>query len=255
VSRKPVATAPDNETDAIRAHSFETQRRLAEARNYNEWIFSLIRRYVTGNVLDVGCSTGNVTEHVVRDGRVRAVVGLDLSPEAVAFLSERFKGESRFRAVRGDVLTGDLSGLAEAPFDSVVCVNVLEHLEDDRGALRALARALKPGGHVALFCPALEILYGTMDRLDGHVRRYSRGRIERTLAESGFEPVMSRYVNVVGTFGWFVNGRVLRREVIPYKQMLAFDRVVPVLRRLERIAPPPFGQSVVAIGRKPVREA
>jgi SAM-dependent methyltransferase len=250
MSAPSVLAAPDNASDAVRAHSFETQRRLSEAHNYNAWLYEHLAPFVRGRVLDVGCSTGNITSLILRDSRVEQVVGLDLSPEAVALLRERFDREPRFRAVLGDVLTDDPRDLPEAPFDSVVCVNVLEHLEDDGGALRSIRAALKPGGHVALFCPALAVLYGSMDRLDGHFRRYSRRALEQALRAAGLEPVTTRYVNIVGTFGWFVNGRLLHRTVIPYRQMLAFDRLVPLLRRVEQAIEPPFGQSVVAIGRR-----
>src|SRR5205085_10274801 len=135
-------------------------------------------------------------------------------------------------------------GLPQGTFDTVVCSNVLEHIEDDVGALAALRALLAPGGRIVLVVPALRPLHGSIDKAIGHHRRYVREEIAAKLARAGLGVEHVRYFNVLGVAGWFLNARVLRRRSVPGFQARVNDRLVPLLR-LERWLRPPLGMSLL----------
>jgi SAM-dependent methyltransferase len=136
------------------------------------------------------------------------------------------------------------------PFDSIVCLNVLEHIRDDTAALRRFHDLLAPGGRLLLLVPAHQVLYGRADQELGHERRYSKRLLQRVLEQSGFAVEVARHVNPVGAAGWLVSGRLLRRTDIPSGALRAYDRAVPLLHALDRVELP-FGLSLWVVGRRP----
>ena len=134
--------------------------------------------------------------------------------------------------------------------DTIVCLNVLEHIEDDAGTLRDFARVLPSGGHLALLVPALPALYGSLDEALRHYRRYEKDALRRLVAEAGFAVEKVRYLNRPGVFGWWLNSRVFRRRVLPRQQLGAFRWLMPLLRA-EEDAEPSFGMSLLVLARKP----
>jgi SAM-dependent methyltransferase len=136
--------------------------------------------------------------------------------------------------------------------DSCVCLNVLEHIEDDAGALASMAAILRQGGSVVLMVPAFPSLYGPIDRNSGHFRRYTRRSLVSLAGKAGLKVRNIRFMNSVGMFGWWLNARVLRREKQSAGQIDFFDRwMVPVISRVEASIPPPFGQSILAVLTRP----
>jgi hypothetical protein len=137
-------------------------------------------------------------------------------------------------------------------YDSIVMMNVLEHIEDDAAALTTLREALNPGGRLVVYVPAFMLLYSDFDRDIGHFRRYRKKPLRLLMEQSGYEVVDSRYVNSVGALGWFAYSRVLGRKPSDQLTVSACDRiVVPVVRRVETRISPPFGLSVLVVGRVP----
>ena len=133
-------------------------------------------------------------------------------------------------------------------FDTVVCSNVLEHVEDDGAALRAMRDLCVPGGHVILIIPAFQALYGAIDEAIGHYRRYTKPEITAKLAAAGMDVEHVSYFNSFGMFGWWLNAVVLRRRSVPGFQARVNDRLTPLLR-IERKLKPPVGMSLLAVGR------
>ncbi len=126
---------------------------------------------------------------------------------------------------------------------------MLEHIEDDGKTLADMRDVLQPGGRLVLLVPALSWLYGTLDEHLRHFRRYEKAELEQKVAAAGFALEDCRFVNRPGVAGWYVNGRILRRRVLPKAQLKAFRLMLPLLRQEER-NPPSFGMSLLAIARK-----
>lgn len=195
--------------------------------------------------MEVGCGLGSITELLLEYGPVTAT---DIDDSYLEVVRDRFRHNSALTVARLDLL--DTVSWEDERFATVVSVNVLEHIRDDRAALAGIHRMLMPGGHVALQVPALPALFGPVDVKQGHHRRYTRKELALKLEEAGFEVQKAYYKNMLGVAGWFVNSRLLRREILPQRQVLLFDRIVPLTAFLERFLPRPFGMALVAVGRK-----
>jgi SAM-dependent methyltransferase len=218
-----------------------------EARNYNAWLYGRARPYLGARVLDVGAGIGTFTELAAAEGR--DVVALEPHAPYAELLEAGIGREPNVEVVRATV--EELRDRGPKPFDSALCLNVLEHILDEHSTLRAVHDLLTPGGHLLLLVPAHPLLFGEVDRRIGHVRRYRSRPLAQLLREVGFETGRVRFVNPVGALGWLVTFRLRSPERWPRGQYRLFDALVPVLRRLDRF-PLPVGLSVWAIARRPL---
>ncbi|MHB8879112.1 MAG: methyltransferase domain-containing protein [Myxococcaceae bacterium] len=154
------------------------------------------------------------------------------------------------RPTLSDVADTDWERLRGERIDTVVLSNVLEHIEDDAGAVAGFRRLLPPGGRVVILVPALPSLFGAMDEAVGHFRRYSREGLQQLLDGGGFEVERLEWMNLASIPGWFVNGRVFRRRSVPPLQLRLYDRVLPLIGRLEGLMPRlPVGMNLFAVAR------
>jgi len=220
----------------------------AEAKPYFRWQLAQFAPYLGDSVVDVGCGLGNFTELLQEK---KCYVGVDCDGRMIATLRDRYAGRQSPAFLEADIMKPecleDLRG--EAP-DSVLCVNVLEHIEDDRGALANMVTILPPGGHLCLLVPALQGLYGTLDALDGHFRRYDKRVMAERLAGLPLRVVRQYYFNLVGSLGWFLKGRVLKEKTQSDANYRVMNRLIPLLSRAERFVRPPFGMSLIVVAKK-----
>jgi SAM-dependent methyltransferase len=234
-----------SDADAALATTLDS---LDGADNYADWIIEMLAPYLHGDILEVGAGHGTLTGRLAHHGRV---VASDLSARCVDRLRARFGGDPAIEVVEGDAS----SAAAGRQFDAIVLVNVLEHIEDDAGALAALRQRLRPGGHLLVLTPAFPELYARFDQLVGHHRRYRRGGLTSLAYRSGLEVVDTRYVNSVGAVAWWTMATRLGRIPTGAWPVRIYDRaVVPWLRRLERGRDLPLGQSVLLVARRPDQE-
>lgn len=233
------------------AGGYVTLERMGKLSRYNDWIWQSIAPYVGNRVLEVGAGIGNMTR--VLYGR-DLIVATDLELPYLHILRNRFARNPTIEVERLDLNSDECLALKRHEFDTVVCLNVLEHIEDHEGALQRLYEVLVPGGRLALFVPADQKLFGTMDTQVGHFRRYSREELQRVMEAAGFVTEKMTYQNIFGRFGWWLNGRVLKRTHLPGGQSRLFDLAVPVLRRIEP-KNPSRGLSLIAVGTKPAAAA
>jgi glycosyltransferase involved in cell wall biosynthesis len=225
---------------------YTTLRRLRHARRYNEWMWSQFAPYVGERILEVGCGIGNFT-HYMRS-RSRVVV-TDNNERYLELLRHNFAHADNIEVRRVDWSDPALSGLAGQRFDTIVCFNVLEHIQKDDAALATFASLLEPGGRLLLQVPAMRALYGELDRALDHFRRYEREELVAKLSGSGFNVDEASYVNVPGMVGWYLNAVVLKRRTVPGLQARIANLLVPWLR-FERRWQPRWGMGLLAIARK-----
>jgi len=230
-------------------YTLEDQERMARARNYFAWQGRLVTGELGRRVVEVGCGLGNFTEMLLdRD----MVIAVDADPGCTAHLKQRYPGRNNLLIFTCDADSPAFAHLAAFRPDSCVCLNVLEHIQDDARALHAMASLLTPGGVIVLLVPAFPALYGPIDRNLGHHRRYSRRSLVRLAEAAGLRVRKAHYMNFLGFFGWWVNAHILRREAQSEGQIGVFDRyLVPIVSRLEDWVRPPFGQSLFVVLEKP----
>ena len=224
--------------DAGLSHSLDL---LADTYNYNHWIYSLCRPWLSEDILEVGAGTGNLTQFMLGARRLVCIEPEQEYQERLESIKKVHLNTSLYQVPVQDI-PGD-----ENNFDSVLCVNVLEHIEDDEKALSAMAERLKPGGFVILYVPAINWAYGAMDEQLGHFRRYNKSMVKALASKCSLNIVHIRYVNFVGLFGWWLSGRIQKETLIDPRKARIMDRLVPFISAVERIIPIPVGQSLLTI--------
>jgi SAM-dependent methyltransferase len=222
---------------------------LNGAKNFNDAVFRKVAPFIGTDVLEVGMGIGIFTERILE--RARTVVGVDIVPEFLDIAREKFRGRPAVEIHQADMGAGIPPFLAGRTFDTIVCMNVLEHIERDDRAVRDFLTLLAPGGRLVLVVPQYPWLYNTLDSNDGHFRRYREAGLRRLLLDAGFDVVHESRFNLAGILGWFVNGSLLRRRELPTGQLGLYDRLIPWLFLLESWSGPPAGLSLMMVGRRP----
>ena len=219
---------------------------LGGAEAYNRWIFDTIRPFVAGRTLEVGCGIGTFSRLLA--GAAAHLTAVDIEAPFVAATERATAGRANTTVICADATQYPWP----QSFDTIVALEVIEHIADDAAFLRTLGGALAPGGRLVLKVPALPALYGAYDHAVGHHRRYDRRGLGARLAEAGLEVATIAYFNAAGALGWWLHSRVLGRTRPSGAQVRVFDAAVPMLRRLERAVPPPFGLSLFAVATRSV---
>jgi SAM-dependent methyltransferase len=225
---------------------YDTLSTMDSLQNYNTWLWKQIQPYVGQRVFEAGSGTGTITRYLVDRERVLCV---DFDEHYVAMLQGRYGERPNVTIKWADLSAPKWPVAAGERFDTIVCTNVLEHLSDDRYILSRFRDLLEPGGRAIVLVPAHRELYGKIDRALGHYRRYAKDGLAQLMRQCGLEPEVSRYMNPTGVAGWFLNSRLLGREVLPAGQAGLYDKLYPVLSLAERLDMP-FGLSVMVVGRK-----
>ncbi len=224
----------------------ETLESLAGAVNYNSWLTSLAAPLLGDWPIELGSGHGDHAQAWLDCGVPRISVS-EVDPRRLAHLRSRFAAEPRVA-----VTSFDVRAAPEGDHSAYVAFNVLEHIPDDVGALRAAHRLLRPGGLVIVLVPAFEFAMSRFDRQVGHIRRYTVPSLRSALSAADLEVERVHYVNLLGLPAWFVGMRVLGLAPREGPMLAGWDRaVVPLARRWETGHRPPFGQSVFAVGRVP----
>lgn len=221
---------------------------MGSAINYRKWIFSHFSKYIGKRIVEIGAGIGNFTGFFLDR---ELVIVVDTHQSCVEYITRRFPDNRNIVALKGDISDKELSSLRQYHPDTMVCINVLEHVQDDAAALSNMFKVLGHGGQLALLVPSYQFLYGSIDRVVGHCRRYSRNELRKKIQDAGFAVEDLFYMNSIGVFGWFLNNRILKKENESPVQVRIFDKFfVPWLRYAEHIVRPPFGLSLVAIAKK-----
>ncbi|MGA7412974.1 MAG: class I SAM-dependent methyltransferase [Bryobacteraceae bacterium] len=230
-------------------YTLRDQQLMSAATGYFRWQSRLIQKEIGQRIVEVGCGIGNFTGTLTNR---EAVLCADAEEACVERHRLRFSGFPNIQSRVLDVVDPAFTQLRGFRPDSIVCVNVLEHIRNDHEAMGNMRAILERGGIVAVLVPAFPALYGPIDRHLNHYRRYTRERVRELASSADLRIKKMIYLNLVGFVAWWVNAKILSREEHSKAQIRIFDRcVVPVQSRLESIVSPPFGQSLLAVFEKP----
>jgi SAM-dependent methyltransferase len=239
-TRKPATVEPDP--------GVETLDRMASVDRYNAWMYRRIEPFLGSQVVEVGCGLGNMTSFLLS---TRQLVSVDILPASVRRVQDSMQDEPEFQAVVGDICSDEIvQQLGDYGFDTAVCLNVLEHIEDDGRALHNMYTLIKQGGRLVLLVPAGSYLFGTLDRAIGHHRRYDVAGLAELVTVAGFRVDEMQGFNIFGIPGWFLASRILKRRVPPRGLLGLFNFLAPLFILIEETIRPRFGQSIICIATK-----
>lgn len=225
----------------------EVLNAFSGASRFNAWMADVVRPYVGERVLEIGAGIGNLTRQLVP--RRKCYVASDIDSEHLARLRSRFQHRPNLRVCRCDLgETGDFEAFAGS-MDTVVCLNVVEHVEDDLKALRNIYSTLNSGGRAIILVPHGQEIFGTLDVALGHWRRYSHEELRKKMEQCGFQVEKIIEFNRISRPGWYVTGKLLKRTSISPLSLKVFDRFVWLWRRIDG-ALPWNPTSIIAIGVK-----
>jgi glycosyltransferase involved in cell wall biosynthesis len=228
------------------AYGSEILARLQRAPKFTRWMADTIKPYVGNRVLEIGAGIGNLTLNLVPRVEYWAT---DVQPHYLERL-EKLRLDRPYLRVCFTDGTVEESFPAGQQFDTVICLNVVEHLENDVAALRNIRESLGVNGRAVILVPQGKALYGTLDKVLGHYRRYTRGELAQVAQQAGLEIEEIFGFNRFGSPGWLLNARVLKRETFGFWQIQLLNFLVPLVRRIDRWLPfPPL--SLIAILRVP----
>lgn len=219
---------------------------LNKAPNFNAWMFSQYKDWIRwGNIWEIGSGTGNMSEFLTS---AKFLCLSEYDDEFRTELSSRFVGRPKVSVEKVDLNRLDVKHFASYEFDTIISTNVLEHIEDDIAALRAIGQTMKPETVLITLVPAHKFLFGPLDKIVGHYRRYSKKLLREHLEAAGQEVLEMKYFNRVSAIAWFLKFKVFRRQNISENDMGVVEKILPLLK-LEEYLPLPFGQSVIALSR------
>lgn len=222
----------------------QTLESMSQAVWYNRWIVGKFDKYLKGKILEIGCGIGNFTEILTRYGEVYAV---DIDRQHIA-------QTRKVVGIKAKVQFGDIEKNKDffngQKFDTIICLNVLEHIKEDGKALKNLYHLLKKDGILILLVPAHDFLFGEIDKSIGHYRRYGKEGLSKVMIRIGFKIIYERILNMLGGIGWWFSSKMLGKKIVEGNKIRLFNLIAPFILPLEDIIEPPFGTSILVIAQK-----
>lgn len=216
------------------------------AKNWKNYFSSIIKPFIKGDVAEVGAGIGSTTLLLYN---TEATNWLLLEPDENMSALLRQKIQSKELPEICQVQTGTLRDVKQL-FDTIIYIDVLEHIEQDEAEMKQATALLKPGGHIIVLSPAFGFLYSPFDKAIGHYRRYNK-KMLRKLTQPGIELVHNRYYDSVGYFAGLANKLLLRKKYPTQKQVLLWDRwMVPVSKVTDLLFFHAFGKSIIGVWKK-----
>jgi len=238
-------------TQTQKQYAADDLETMSEAVRYQAHVFGLVRPHLGAHVLEVGCGIGTMSRQILETSGQLRLVCIEPNANCAWRAREELRGQERVTIRMCHLEDCDRLELGQQQFDTIVCVNVLEHIEDDIRALTLFREVVDgTGGQVLIFVPAMQGIYGPHDAALGHHRRYSKGSLTAAFTAAGLDVVTMKYTNPIGLLGWMYNLYISGNTEHTSHQVRFFDRfVAPWALPLERLVTPPIGLSLFAVGR------
>ena len=226
---------------------------MAFAVKYHRWILETFRPYLGTRLVEVGAGSGSFSEMLL-DLPFESLSLVEPSGNIYKLLEQRIAGSSRRSnlSTYNGVFRNVASAIsADQDPDSIIYVNVLEHIEDDEAELNLIHSTLSQRGRAFIFVPAFRWLFGPFDEKVGHFRRYTRRELENKCRRAGFKIVSSRYFDLIGIVPWWIKYRLLKSSALELRSVELYGRyIVPVTKRVEWLVRPPVGKNIILIAEK-----
>jgi len=224
---------------------FTSAEQMQKATNYNQWTFEQFEKYINGDVLEVGCGVGSFTKLITEKSKFDSLYCIDISAPAIDHISKKdFKGNLRIECIDLIEVNGE--------FDFILCMNVMEHVEDDVNFFAKLLSLLKPGGVLFHLVPSHNFLYSNFDKAAGHFKRYTKDKMNSLSLPVDVNLKKQYYFNPIGAVGYWVVYKALKSGNIndTEGEIGMFDKyIVPFSKKFLPVSNP-IGISLISIFKK-----
>lgn len=241
-------------TNEIFAYPGRELEAMSWATNYHRWILRIFLPYLGQHIVEVGAGFGSFSELILSEHRFQRLSLVEPSQELYERLNarmEELRPNMKVHLYHGRFLEVAPLIKVEQLVDSIIYINVLEHVADDEKELDAVGATLSEGGYIFVFVPALPWLYGAFDEQVGHLRRYMKTEIDEKLQRAGFRIIRSTYFDFPGIVPWWFKYCLMKSQTMERGAVRFYDQfIVPIVRRIESIAPPPIGKNVIVVAQK-----
>jgi glycosyltransferase involved in cell wall biosynthesis len=222
---------------------------LEQAPRFNQWMYDSIKPHLGRRLAELGSGRGNLSKLLRHHGELLVT---DYREDYLSELCERWDHLGHLRVARLDLTSlPDYAILSEYKPDTVICLNVLEHIEDDQAVLQNLKKALPAGCRLIFLVPYNPKLFSEFDRQIGHFRRYQKGELEGKMKSAGFDIQRQFYFNRVGVLAWWIGNTLFGQRTITGWQLKFYNLMTPLFRLLDRILPTTGLSTVVIAGKGP----
>jgi len=230
----------------------KTLETFSGAQAINRWLYEKIVSGVNGRILEIGSGIGNISDLLLND--FSNVTLSDLRPEYCQILEKKYSDHPHLDGIYSlDLALPDFkvkyAHLIEK-FDTVIALNVIEHIADDLDAINNAKALLRERGRLIILVPALPALYNSLDRELGHHRRYKKNELAKLLETAGLKDSRYRYFNAAAILGWWISGNLLREKIITPSKLRLYNLLVPLFRILDIVVSPFFGISLISTSFK-----
>ncbi len=233
-------------------HGHSTLDKLSKADHFNHWIYRSVKPWIAGNVFEIGSGIGNISAMILKDGFQLMITETDET--YLEILHQKFDGnQSVTKILQLDLVDPGFDTKFQhlfQSFDTVIAINVIEHIEDDLAAFRNAQKLIKPNGRLIVLVPNGAALYNGLDKHLSHFRRYNKQKISLILQQIGLVQDQFFYFNTIGILGWFFSGSILRNKTIPSAMVSIFEFVVPFTSWLDKLFKNTCGLSIIVVARK-----
>lgn len=219
---------------------------MSKTHRFNKWLASYIKPRLGNKVMEIGAGIGTMTLELLPTDHYTC---LEIDPIYIQRLENIFMNRPNVDIMQLDVENEKAMNHIQREYDTVLCINIIEHLNNDFQTLRNVNKLLTPKGKIVLVVPNSPFLLNSLDKTLGHRRRYKKKDVENLLEQTGYHMTYIKTFNKIGFWGWFINGNLLRRTYFSKLQLKCFDNAVWFLRLIDPFLPW-SGQSIIAVGEK-----
>lgn len=229
-----------------------TLESIASADKFNRWMYEVISPFCSDETLEVGGGIGNISQCFLDAGKNLTVT--ELQEEYCQVIRDKFGTHKCLnQVIRMNIVDQDFDDKYQelfGKFDAVFALNVVEHIEDDVLAIANCKKLLKENGNLIILVPAFQSLYNSFDKSLGHFKRYKKKSLIELFQKNDLKVIHKQYFNFVGTLGWWVSGKIMKKEVVPEGQMKLYNFFVPIIKLIDIFTKGFVGLSVIVVGTK-----
>lgn len=222
---------------------------ISTANRFNKWMYETISPFCTGNILEIGSGLGNISQYFIKDNR--SIFLSDIQPNYRNFIKKTFNLDNE-KVLDIDIADVDFNNNYPhllGRFDSIFCLNVLEHIKDDHLAIKNMINLLKDNGRLTVLVPAHQILYNGIDTTLQHHKRYNKITFKELILKHETGAILF-YFNAIGILAWFIGGKLFKNNTIPESEMKLYNYLVPFWKIIDMMTFSKIGLSLVCVIKK-----